>query len=297
MTETTGGSTLQDISLSITFSGPLLFDFHQGSDTTVDIFAPYCPYHAAGIFFSYSSQSETDLWKCVQPDTGQLPPSARAYSIYGDGISANANAPTIISPTFPPGLFKSEISPFLSTKKFGQYSLRSDKALFRITAPRPEMVCPLYFDSVEVVPDYNPGSITGNMSPYPTGLRFFYRWDAGTAVQLKLPRNLESLITPPVFDGVPTLADIEFRYQGLDLADENDTHSDARSCFASLATLAGMTCWLNYGDGKSCPTNPSPTPPEVPGIPPTCQGVGRLHLLSHTGGDCHAPVIVNGLDV
>ena len=70
------------IALSITFSGPLFFMFKKGSDTTVDVYAPYCPYHEAGIFYSDGSFSETNLWKCSQSSVTSPASLDRHYSIY-----------------------------------------------------------------------------------------------------------------------------------------------------------------------------------------------------------------------
>jgi hypothetical protein len=74
------------------------------------------------------------------------------------------------------------------------------------------------------------------------------------------------------------------RYQGLGLLDENDRHSDARACFASMVTLVGKEFWLNYGDGMCSPTNPS--------HPVPLQSHTGMSILAHPGGDCYAPALV-----
>jgi hypothetical protein len=287
--------------LSITFNGPLFFIFHKGSDTTVDVYAPYCPYHEAGIFYSDNSFSETNLWQCSrrQPSVGLLD---RAYSIYGAGLVANSEAPILLQRKFPQFNSSAEaanFSPIVTTKSLNNPTPALHKKLFKLTVPRPLYVYPIYSDMVEVVPDYDPASVKNAFVHHATGLRFVYRWDAASVIELKIPSGSICNITPPVFKELPTLSDIEVRYQGIDLTDENDEHSDARACFASLATLVGSTCWLNYGDGKSCPTNPSPQPLNVGVAEDPCEGVGNglEHPEVHTGGDCHAPVIADGLDV
>jgi hypothetical protein len=288
------------IALSITFNGPLFFRFNKGSDTTVDIYAPYCPYHEAGFFYTDGSFSETSLWQCAQSSVSQPASLHRHYSIYGTGIEVNSKEPEILPRSYPPNDKTANAAAVIVTTKALQYPTpRLDKKLFRLTVPRPEYVYPLYPDLVEVVPDYNPSSVKNQLVHHPTGLRFFYRWDAASQIELKIPAHKACNITPPVFGGLPSISDIEVRYQGLDLADENDPHSDARSCFSSLAALAGSTCWLNYGDGMSTPTNPSPIPPPAGITPGPCAGVGdpARHLEVHTGGDCHAAVIVDGLDI
>ena len=93
------------------------------------------------------------------------------------------------------------------------------------------------------------------------------------------------------------MGDIEIRYQGLGLADENDMHSDARSCFASMAALAGVEWWLNYGDCKGSPTNGSKgSKDEAKSSGPCAGSNGKVTIHNHTGGDCHAASLVNGLD-
>jgi hypothetical protein len=287
------------IALSITFSGPLLFMFNKGSDTTVDIYAPYCPYHEAGIFYADGSFSETNLWNCSQSSVSSPASLHRHYSIYGEGMEANSKAPRVLQRNYPPDNTTAGVAPvILTTKALKNPKPCLDKKLFKLTVPRPEYIYSLYADLVEVVPDYDPSSAKGNFVHQATGLRFFYRWDAKSQIELKIPSHKVCYITPPVFGELPTISDIEVRYQGLDLTDQNDPHSDARSCFASLATLAGSTCWLNYGDGRSCPTNPSPNPPDAGMTEDPCAGVGdpTMSVVIHTGGDCHAPVIVDGLD-
>jgi hypothetical protein len=287
------------ITLSITFNGPLFFRFNKGSDTTVDIYAPYCPYHEAGFFFTDGSFSETNLWKCAQSSVTQPASLHRHYSIYGTGIEVNPKEPTILPRTYPSkGRAANDAQVIVTTKALQYPTPRLDKKLFQLTVPRPEYFYPLYADLAEVVPDYNPSSVKNNLVHHATGLRFFYRWDAASPIELKIPAHRACNVTPPVF-GLPAISDIEVRYQGLDLADENDPHSDARSCFASLATLVGSSCWLNYGDGKSTPTNPSPTPPSVGIGENPCAGVGdsAMQIVVQTGGDCHALVIVDGLDI
>jgi hypothetical protein len=70
------------------------------------------------------------------------------------------------------------------------------------------------------------------------------------------PQNTDLCITSPFYPQLPQPGDIEIRYDGIGLEDENDPHSDARACFASLASLAGTEWWLYYDDGLGCPTNP-----------------------------------------
>jgi hypothetical protein len=288
------------IALSITFSGPLLYDFAppDGSNTVV-IYAPYCPYHLAGFFYSINSLSETDLWTCAQsrPYPGGL---QRAYVITGTGIKPNPYKPWVLTPSYPHGFSSDFLKKGIQrVPSNGSFAPRTDKMLFQLTLPRPGYVFPLYYDKVEIVPKFEQAPNNNNLAPYCTGLKLFYAWDAQSAIQLQIPSGDTFDIEPPVFKEFPTLADIEIRYEGLGLTDENDPHSDARSCFASLAALAGVPWWLNYGDGRGSPTNPSAGSSSPLPVPGPCAGMGGGggKLVLHTGGDCHAPIIVNGLDV
>jgi len=237
---------------------------------------------------------------------GPLPGAERIYSIHGDGIQANPSNPSVINPAYPPVAHHAD-QRILKLGNETTLAPRLDKMLFRLSVPRPQYIFPLYFDNVEVVAGYDQMP-TNHLAGHCTGLRFFYVWDAMSAIKLVIPSGYTLEFTPPVFTELPTIADIEVRYEGLNLADENDPHSDARSCFASLATLAGVEMWLNYGDGRSSPTNPSCASGNVYGDPQPCEGVteplagqrpnteDRPSLLLHTGADCYAPIIVSGLD-
>jgi hypothetical protein len=280
--------------LSITFSGPFLYVFHPGHvNTTVDIYAPFCPYHAAGIFYSRSSVSETDLWKCALSKDHSLTKTERTYALKGAGIHVSAKNPQVITP-FPQAGIQVNI---LGHGDGTVFAPRIDKMMFSLSVPRPKYIYPLYYDFVEVIRGYKT-TPSYKYLYYCTGLRFLYEWNSQYPINLTIPSGDAVDITPPVFGQLPRpwSADIEVRYAGCDLADENDPHSDARSCFASLVNLAGVEHWLNYGDGHGSPTNLCHTPPIDPHAtaPGPCECLGPVHL--HTGGDCYAPVMVAGLD-
>lgn len=283
---------LQTDTLSITLSGPFVYVFNPGHvKTTVDIYAPFCPYHEAGIFFSRGSVSETELWKCAQSRMPGLCDADRIYTVYGEGMRRNTEMPKVVPPS-------RNAKEYVGIQIIGvtdgtSIALRLDKMMFNISLPRPKYVFPLYFDKVEVVPDFDTAP-TNSFSEYCTGLRFFYDWDSRTPIVLTIPTGEPVDITPPVFSDLPKLADIEIRYSGLDIADANDMHSDARSCFASLSTLAGLKHWLNYGDGRGCPTNPGHSSNPGGAISDPCSVIGHYPDF-HTGADCHAPIIVAGL--
>jgi hypothetical protein len=309
--------------LSITFSGPMLFDFVPDTKSgRVDIYVPFCPYHEAGFYFSSGSLSEIDIWK-KEPNTTIGRPTNIAYSITGKGIKPNPKADLIPS-QFPKGPMPTTKTPPESEVPKGAKNRTSSgnvyilqlgvqngvgakttvppptyKTMFKLTVPMPRYVSPLYFDNLEVLDSF--GAKAGHtLYQHCTALRFFYEWNARSTIHLGTPTTSYE-ITPPVFGKLPQMTDIEVRYEGIDVEDENDPHSDARSCFASLATLAGVDWWINYDDGLTSPSNPS-KPPDSSSVKTgkspalAARAASGQKLVSHTGGDCHAPVIVNGLD-
>jgi len=326
--QTPSETSSQAPSLSITFNGPMLFDFIlSAAGNTVDIYVPYCPYHEAGFFFSSGSLSETDLWNCaLQSQTTPLTISDRAYGVTGSGIKSNNSLPKPLQASFPTGPLLKTITPPESSTKQAQttgsdtvYILKLPetkigakqsslpptlaKAMFKVSVPMPAHISPLYADSLNVISGAGTGPTPADQAiAHCTSVRFFYEWDAATDITLSAPGGGSHTITPPVYAGLPTMANIEIRYEGPNLADENDPHSDARSCFASLAALAGTDWWLNFNDAISCPTNQSLPVGNTPVQRDPCQAtisnnVTRLQPRFHTGADCHAPIIVNGLDL
>jgi hypothetical protein len=290
------------MTLCITFQGPLLFDFKSltcnDPDATVDVYAPYCPYHEAGFFVSDFSYSETDLCRganngsCPSPGSCTL---ARRYIIKGCGIVPCPTAPQQITPVQLPSTPGICNDPILKPAPGDQAKVVHEKVLFHVTVPRPWLIYPLYCDAVNVVkgPSDTPSP---NVEAYGTGLRFFYPWDTKSCINLYAPTKdpitqqpgySKLDLTPPTAgtcSPLPDLGEIEVRYQGFGLEDRNDAHSDARSCFASVAVLAGLSeWWLNYEDGMSSPTNRGHFAKAVEGAE------------AHTGGDCGAPVVALGL--
>lgn len=302
--------------LSITFSGPFLFDFARGNqDKEVDIYAPFCPLHEAGFFFSSYSLSETDLCKPLMTNSAR--PQNLTYSIHGSGIKSYSESqlikadfgldltPALITPpetSQAKGISKNANAsnvyilqmPTKKGKKLSTVQPCAGKTMFKLIVPMPKYVASLYYDFLEVVDVYNPKTSNG-ACPHSTSLRFYYEWDAKSDIKLAINGNDHDTITPPVYKELPTTADIEVRYEGIGITDENDPHSDARSCFASLATLAGLSWWPDYGDKWASPTNPS-----KPGSRHSKSRMGNKsigdpsHNTSHTGNDCHAAVIING---
>jgi hypothetical protein len=309
--------------LSMSFNGPMFFDFATGrANGLVDVYVPYCPLHLGGFFFSTGSYSETDLYAHAKagPDPAKWPP--RNYTISSAGIKASSDLPTAIpcngagklltrTPRPKPKVpleeqaESAELRPdaldsvyLLSVEPITQSAAAVDgptlpelKRLFKLTVPMPRFVSALYSDILEVVPTAGEPPC-GEKFAHCTSIRFYYAWD-GSEVCLQCPDGYSPRpITPPLFPQLPQLADIEVRYNGIGLEDENDPHSDARACFASLATLAGADWWIYYSDGLGCPTNPYRRESKNPGKfekPKT--------VFIKTGSDCHAPLITSGLSL
>ena len=285
-------NTSDGAALSISFSGPYLYDFR--GENQIDIYAPYCPSHEAGFFYSDNSRSETDLWACAQSDKDMPKGASRCYTINSLGIAQSLGPPKLIGP-LESTLSQPNPIKILTPGDAAKCNPRFNKMLFKLSVPIPTWVYPLYSDRLEVVDGYDQLP-NGNSEFHATGLRFFYQWD-GSQISLELPSKKSCNITPPVFRQLPTIADIEVRYAGVDVHDRNDPHSDARSCFASLTTMAGFDWWLNYGDCLGSPTNPSKGSATAQSAPDPCAGIGEAtgrFLVQHTGADCHAPIIALG---
>lgn len=295
----------------------MLFDFGKsGTSGEVDVYVPFCPYHEAGFFFQTDSYSETDLFACATK-TKDVP---REYSIKSSGISLPTSAPLPVYPCFPPSttLLKTYTPSASGTKRTpatadgtvyllsapdpGSRRLKEkanplDKRLFKISVPKPWFIASLYTDSLEVCVDSTSPRAIGKLSAsaarqHATSLRFYYPWDAKSPIHLMPPYGKPLPITPPTYREVPVLSDIEIRYEGIGLEDDNDPHSDAHSCFASLTAMAGANWWLNYGDGRTSPSSHMiPREPFLKLNP--CPQPEQQKIK--TGDDCHAPLLTIGL--
>ena len=310
-----------DIRLSISFSGPMFFDFSSNlCNGVVDIYVPYCPYHEAGFFFLRHSYSETDIYACaLKFKTEDL--VERAYRITADGIAPRSSLPTPIKSCYPMGkpaaihnpsssLALASREKVLDPESIYILSIDSEserakaklppsvcKKLFKLSVPMPTYFGSLYTDYLQVIPGSGP--INGVSIEHCTALRFYYEWDSESKILLRAPCNLVKNITPPLYDELPRISDIEVRYEGINLQDGNDPHSDARSCFASLTALAGTDWWLYYNDGQTTPTGPIPPPKECQLFErDPCDDYDRGSGAEiRTGADCHAPIITTGLSI
>jgi hypothetical protein len=305
-------SSNPDIRLSISFSGPMFFDFSTSSAAgRVDIYVPYCPYHQAGFFFLRNSYSESDLYACAVQQSHRQP-MPRVYSVSGKGIPLRTSPPSPITSSYPAGNPPATTTPgnnkrldpnhiyILSIDGLSTRGTRARlpkttvKRLLQFSVPMPACLSTLYTATLQVIP--GSGKPSSNFFEHCTALRFYYEWDATSDVLLDVPFGAPRSITPPIFTGLPPISEISIRYEGIELEDDNDPHSDARSCFASLTALAGTDWWPNFGDGRTSPTGPvlpSPVPPPIHRDPCLQFGVDLPKIK--TGADCHAPIITMGL--
>lgn len=309
--------------LSLSFSGPMFLDFATGlQNGIVDVYVPYCPFHEAGFFFSTGSYSESDIYGCVAKNLNPSQTALREYRICSAGIPCRTVPPTAITAI---GATQTPVTTTPTTSRATTaraadssiYILSIDgitkgvarsgppptlhKRLFKVTVPMPRYIGALYSDIVEVVPSLrNP---TGNALTHCTSLRFFYEWDLTSPITLVTPEPVGDLtITPPVYCELPRFSEIELRYEGIGLEDDNDPHSDARSCFASLAALSGTQWWLYYEDGRTSPTNTFFPNQGFSGDPlprDPCADFSSKHrrIELKTGADCHSPVVTTGLSL
>lgn len=241
--------------LQLSFHGPFLYRFTRGQ---VEIYAPKCPGHTAGLF---TAKNEVPL-------TGR--------HRYGNSRCYRIAGPVFTPPLPLPSTHFHEPDTILDASKDAKPALHT--AYFCLTVPLPQIVVPLLPNDVEVVDNSTnpPGKPTGILAPRATGLRFYYEADLSKTLALTLDES-----TAPAwiadFDA-PSLgqdfADAEIRYASA--APEVQEHGDAVECFDRIAGLTGVDWWLCYDD----PSNPHGTQPFV-----------------KSGGDCKAPILTIGKEL
>jgi hypothetical protein len=217
--------------LSITFRGPFVFVFPKDATKNVDVYAPACDGHTAGIFYSTASLPITPMAQQGHNHVHQI--SGKSLSSHGGAIS-KIGASLGKLPTAPgAGLALSA---------------------FRVSVPRPKIVHGLIPVDVEIVT----GSPTGTLQAYATALRFYYDWTVGTPVTLQgpgyphpKPKNPPPPlnITPPAGAPLPDYGDISIEHRGPESGDPD--HTDAISCFAKIAQVAGVNWWLSFYNSSS----------------------------------------------
>lgn len=217
--------------LSITFRGPFVFSFPALSTGNVDVYAPKCDGHFAGIFWTDNACPVTGL----DSQGGN-----HTYAIAGNGIAPSAGALSLLG---------------AAVVSVASGVPAAAKASFHLAVPRPKIVYGILPEQSEIV-GKNFSSPTGVLSSYATGVRFYYDWD-GTEVSLSRPAYTHPKtgrtsappnqdITPPYGDPLPQFGDIEVQYGGPKSSDSD--HLDAIACFKQIADLAGVPWWLSYYD-------------------------------------------------
>jgi len=244
--------------LTITFRGPFVFSVESDH---IDVYAPKCEDHAAGLFWTAGEYPITGL----SHSGGQ-----HTHTIRGAGINPGGTPGTITHLPVKPGADGGILPGPAGGKPQTQH------AYFRLSVPRPKIIYGTQPDSAEVVKTTS--GPTGVTSTYATGVRFYYDWTVGSDVLLDVPFYQPSgstlppptpiNITPPSGKGLPDFGDIEIQYNGPDSGD--GSHNDAISCFEQIALVAGVPWWIHYYD----PNNTG--------------------ALVHTATDCKAPSIILG---
>lgn len=220
--------------LQISFYGPFVYDFSYPENGVVQIFAPKCAGHQAGIF---SAKTEHPLRG--RPQYG----NQLIYSLAGSVFDPYDYEPPElcgcrelilnIPPTNPPQDYKA--------------------ASFCLEVPMPAYVYPLNpSPDLEVV---TTGTPCGKLRRYATGLRFYYEAKLSQIITLSICGNViwESDFDEVCDSGVSN-SDVIVRYANT--APEDPDHGDAAECFSRIAGLCGQSdWWLSYED------------PQNPGVP------------------------------
>ena len=237
--------------LQLSFHGPFLYRF---TPNQVEIYAPKCPGHTAGIFTVKN----------------ELPLMGRHR--YGNERCYRITGPVFTSPnTAPKVAFYDPDHTILDAPQGVKPSL--EIAYFSIVVPLPQTVIPTLPNEVEIIDNSTnpPGKPTGVLARRATGLRFYFEAD----LTKKLLLTVDGSSAPAWnadFDA-PSLghlfADVEIRYAAV--MPEYQEHQDALECFDRISALAGLDWWASYDD-RSKPH----------GIQP----------FGKTGSDCRGAILV-----
>jgi hypothetical protein len=214
--------------LALTFTGPFVIVLETSS---VDVYAPKCPDHHAGIF---TPNDQYPICGCFRNGGDYV------YTLSLHGVDNN------LDPISIPQQTESRIVDAQDGSK-----VDPAYANFCINVPRPKIIFPINPANTEVVTGQSP---TGNPSDRATGMRFYY--DCAD-----LSKAVISLIPPPPdgsnalalnIDNLPSLpnyADIDITY--ADPAGDDTEHVDAMSCFDNTMQLLGLDWWLYYGQANT----------------------------------------------
>lgn len=217
------------VNLAISFRGPFVFVV---GDMAVDVYAPRCQGHTAGVFTARNEYPLYGLYKSGCRYT---------YKLSGDGISPNAGDIAYLPPS------TSSDGAFLDAP--ADCDINPQLVYFHIVLPRPAIMYGLNTTTVAVV-----GAPSASVLDWATGARFYYQCDFSQPITLTPPFGPAVDITPPCGAGkanslLPDFGDIDFEYRGPNVVD-ND-HDDAMTCFTSITQLAGLDWWLQYEQSYS----------------------------------------------
>ncbi|HEY6348222.1 MAG TPA: hypothetical protein VI636_02320 [Candidatus Angelobacter sp.] len=240
--------------LQISFYGPFFYDFRPTAQNKVNIYAPRCPGHKAGIF---SAKLDQPLYGRHRHGDGLI------YVLDGD-VFSTTNTP-------PPILISPQSAAILDVSKYASPAF-SD-ANFCIQVPYPQYVYGLNGSpSLEIVQGTKP---QGAVNTYATALRFYYQADLTKPLALSDPSgqiatfDFDPIPPPPVTELLRN-SDVVVRYDSD--TPEDSEHEDAKSCFDLIAGLGTLDWWLCYEDTQ---------------YPP-----GGSGSFVRTGDDCLAPIMV-----
>jgi hypothetical protein len=214
--------------LEISFYGPFFFDLRGRS--SVEIYAPRCDGHKAGIFYA---KDEAPLL------SRQREGKDKQYVFGGAVFPTAAGSGTIFNPSFVLN------AKDLATSTVPNPSL--DSAGFHLTVPVPRLIYGINFAEVEVVKGGSPP--TGTLSKKATALRFYYDADLSKTFTLSYGgKAIKDWDFESSALGV-SHADIQIRFAAT-TPDDID-HVDAEECFNHIAQLAEVDCWLSHEDVRN----------------------------------------------
>jgi hypothetical protein len=212
------------LNLAITFRGPFVFAV---CDDGVDVYAPRCEGHTAGVFTARKEFPLYGLYKSGYRYT---------YKVSAPGISANPKDIVYLPPS------TSSDGAFLDAPL--DCDINPQLVHFHIALPKPVIMYGLNTTTAAVV-----GAPSTQILDWATGARLYYECDLSKPITLTPPFGSAVDITPPsgADSGtalLPNFGDIDFEYRGPNVSD--DDHNDAMTCFANIAQLVGLDWWLQY---------------------------------------------------
>ena len=213
--------------LEISFYGPFFFNLKSNP---VEIYAPKCPGHKAGIF---SAKSE---W----PLHGRYEGGNKLQYFLSGSVFTPPNPPV------PPQIYDPN-NLILDVSASAKPSY--DSAHFCLLVPVPQIVYGINPSKVEIVPTNSPP--TGKLSDKATALRFYYDADLSKLATLSFYSNPSKVFWQSDFDSAGLglgQADLYLRYVAN--TPEDQDHEDSEHCFEMIAALGGVNSWLCHEDSQ-----------------------------------------------